>query len=216
MTCNVNSTNDFSHKSENPLKYESIHGIINENCINAQEDIMKKVLLAVMIFATLFSLFGCSGTKEEFHYDYINKYSIEKKGEYYIETIGDVLLEDFGMKYNAELYDVEPTNDDELCYYYKYEGADGRTKAFNDMKAYNIYLNENPGLEHEEKMKAADLWYYKIIGTDMYVKIIYFDMSDSGMLVTIVVPTKGIIGEQKDGKVNIYINSDKAESGSGN
>ena len=165
---------------------------------------MKKILLIALTLCIMLTFASCnSGVDDDFHYDLINKYQNTDGNLYYKDTVGGVQIEDFGVKYKAVLYDIEASNDNELAYYYKYEGTAENTKGNGDMDNYLKYLTE----AFEVTETQTGMWCYKINSDGDEVRVSYYQLSgNAGLIVVVCVPTEGVVGEDKN--INFIYKSD--------
>ena len=170
---------------------------------------MKKILTILLALFSLATLFACSGEEENFHYDLIAKYG--KREQYYSDTLDNIVVEDFGNKYNVSVYDIECITDNQLTYYYKYEGKAEDTKGKNDMKNYMEYLNETFGVDLSQK----GMWHYKFGDTGEFISITTLEMSEStGMVLAINIPTENVKAGGSNYNIIHKHTSDSAESAS--
>lgn len=170
---------------------------------------MKKLLLFMLAFCFMLSMSSCSSDSEDdFHFDLIKKYENTDGNTYYKDTIGGVQIDDYGVKFNVPIYDVEAVKDNELVYYYKYEGSTELNKGVTDMHLYVEYLDRNFKVDEAN----PTLWRFFTDDDGSIVRVTYYLMKDNaGLMVAIVVPTEGVVGENDD--IDLEFSSESAGSG---
>ena len=170
---------------------------------------MKRLLALLMIAVFLFALCSCSDSSEEqFHYDNINKY-YTNGAKYYKAVMGDKQVEDFGTKYNKNVYDIT-VRQGRLQYYYAYEGPEQNSKGNYDMKNYIEYLDKTFG--YNKQVSESTGMYSYTLDDAQYIYIMKYQMSqNNGMLVMVSVPSN-VTATSDDTDSYEYIYSDSVPS----
>lgn len=147
---------------------------------------MKKLLTALLTMLMLFALAACGNSYEDetINTELVKKYSTGEK--YYHDVYDNVEIEDFGTKYQVPLYDVIISND-ELQFFYAYDGSDQNATGEKNRTDYLDYLAETFGLD-ETATENRGIFSYKI-AEDKFVSIMKYQMqNDAGMMLVVTIP----------------------------